>query len=373
MFSDTLYLAVSGSFLFAGTRDEGVLVSSDNGASWVPANTGLTSAKVDDLTVIGPRLYAHTLSDIFVSDDSGDSWIAVASKMPRGTRVRGIRKIGKNLYADATPGGLFSSKDNGKSWKSANSGLPHDITIGYAVESGSKIFVNSWDHGIFISEDSGASWKPASTGLPKNTPVRRLASSGKNLAAVMGIDAGPLFLSTDNGSSWEAVSWSLDQANWIDHLDDVSGCLFAFTFHEIYRSLDHGVSWKRLGSKKQYGGFSLRVVEKKSYTYLVPWDSTKIFCSRDNGETWEPCGMGLPENDGVMGLINIRFDLIAVTRDHGIFLSTDGTGAWKPVNAVGLENVKIDGLTNNDKYLFVVTYDHDVLRLPLARIIGFSR
>jgi hypothetical protein len=54
-------------------------------------------------------------------------------------------------------------------------------------------------------------------------------------------------------------------------------------------------------------------------------------------------------------------------------LSTDGSGAWKPINEVGLENVKISRLTINDKYLFVVTYDHAGLKLPLARIIGFSR
>ena len=277
MFYSTLCLALSKSFLFAGTEDEGVLLSSDNGASWVPANTGLTSANVDDLTVIGSRLYAHTPSDIFVSDDSGDNWMAVASKMPKGTRVRGIRKIGKNLFADATPGGLFSSKDNGKSWKSASSDFAHHITLDYAVELESKIFVSSWGHGIFISEDKGCSWKPASTGLPKNTPVRRLVLSEKNLLSVMGDDGGPLSFSTDYGSIWEAVSWSLDQANWIDDLDEVSGCLFAFTFQEIYRSMDHGVSWKRLGSRNQYGGFSRGVVKRNPTPTLSRGSRRRFF------------------------------------------------------------------------------------------------
>jgi len=53
----------AGSSLFVGTSDHGVMVSSDHGLTWNPANTGLTDMCVYSLAVAGPYLFAGTNID----------------------------------------------------------------------------------------------------------------------------------------------------------------------------------------------------------------------------------------------------------------------------------------------------------------------
>jgi photosystem II stability/assembly factor-like uncharacterized protein len=72
-------LAISGSDIFAGTYESGVYHSSDNGASWTPANSGLTSPYIQALAVIGSDVFVGTESGLFRSSNGGADWVLANS------------------------------------------------------------------------------------------------------------------------------------------------------------------------------------------------------------------------------------------------------------------------------------------------------
>ncbi len=87
---------------------------------------------------------------------------------------------GTNLFAGTNGGGIFLSPDSGKSWIAANSGLTNFYANTFAV-SGTNLFAGT-DGGVFISTNNGTGWTVASTGLT-DTMIYALAASGENIFA----------------------------------------------------------------------------------------------------------------------------------------------------------------------------------------------
>ncbi|MBK6760511.1 MAG: hypothetical protein IPG73_07370 [Ignavibacteria bacterium] len=68
-------LAVSSTSLFAGTDGGGVFLSTNNGRSWNPVNTGLPKSGVSSFAVSGTNLFAGTWGGgVFLSTNNGISW-----------------------------------------------------------------------------------------------------------------------------------------------------------------------------------------------------------------------------------------------------------------------------------------------------------
>jgi hypothetical protein len=116
-------LAVSGNNLFAGTCGGGVFLSSNNGASWKPVNSGLfTDLIITSVFATGNRVFASTQWGVFLSTNNGASWTAVKS-CPSIQCVWRFFQSGNTIFAGTQVGDIFRSTDNGESWTAANSGL----------------------------------------------------------------------------------------------------------------------------------------------------------------------------------------------------------------------------------------------------------
>ncbi|MCC6397791.1 MAG: T9SS type A sorting domain-containing protein [Bacteroidetes bacterium] len=197
----TAFTAI-GTTLFAGTASNGVYISTDEGASWMPVNAGLT-----DLNIYALLSYANEVGDTnliagtkgggaFRSTDHGAGWTQINNGLTE-TNIWALAASprltsGMNLYA-GTEGGVYRSTNDGESWTAINEGLTSPDVETFAVapngDGGTNLFaVTSSDGGVFLSTDSGEHWSPASTGFPAGTRVRSLAASGANLYA--GTDNG---------------------------------------------------------------------------------------------------------------------------------------------------------------------------------------
>ena len=66
-------------YLYAGTREGGIYLSTDNGSSWTSANSGLSvnSLDVKSIAISGDNIFAGTSRGVYLSTNNGDSWIAV--------------------------------------------------------------------------------------------------------------------------------------------------------------------------------------------------------------------------------------------------------------------------------------------------------
>jgi hypothetical protein len=139
-------LAVSGTYLFAGTWGSGIFLSTNNGTSWTPVNAGLTNPRVYTLSASGANLFAGTGGRVFLSSDSGTSWTAVDSGLT-STLVRAFAVSDTNLFAATGGGGVFVSADSGMSWVAANSGLTSPSVLALTV-SGTNLFAGTGAGGV---------------------------------------------------------------------------------------------------------------------------------------------------------------------------------------------------------------------------------
>jgi photosystem II stability/assembly factor-like uncharacterized protein len=205
--------AASGEAIFAGT-DGGVFVSTNHGLAWDPASPKIADYYVNTLVMRGTDLYAGTGGNgIFLSNDNGDSWMAVNSGLPNDAHVTDLVLRGTDLFAKvATMSniGTFQCSADGMSWTKAGpeyadlppgngladlpagvrkiqaavfAGWPDDFSMiqTFAV-SGAYMFAGT-ELGVFISSDNGKSWTAFNSGLRENENILSLFAGGPYLFA----------------------------------------------------------------------------------------------------------------------------------------------------------------------------------------------
>jgi hypothetical protein len=144
----------------------GVFLNKSDGAGWTPVNSGLPrDPYVCCLAAEGPNLYAGLewpavgrgkvlLSwasglGLYISTDHGASWKAAGSGLPSKAWVQYLLSSGAALFAATSRKGVFISKNNGKSWRALNGGLPHEASAGHFLVSGSNLFAAIGGRGIW--------------------------------------------------------------------------------------------------------------------------------------------------------------------------------------------------------------------------------
>ena len=139
-------VTISGSTLYVGAlsglndgkiKPGGVLISSDNGASWSP--TGLFGNDIDVVTlaVHNETIFASGYVGVYRSMDNGKSWMQIISGYP-WVEICPLICINDTLYAGTFMGagskeGLYASPNNGDNWFMIESGFPHEYvyTLAY--------------------------------------------------------------------------------------------------------------------------------------------------------------------------------------------------------------------------------------------------
>lgn len=148
-----LALAVRGSSIFAGTFDDGVYRSDDQGQTWVRVGQGVgNNLLVLSLGVSadGNSLFAGTEGGVYRSTDNGANWIAVNQNLPARLPVFSFAAVGEKLYAGSVYG-VFLSTDNGASWKQLNAGLL-DIYVTSLAVNGRQLLAGTRVGGVFTSQ-----------------------------------------------------------------------------------------------------------------------------------------------------------------------------------------------------------------------------
>jgi photosystem II stability/assembly factor-like uncharacterized protein len=153
-------MAFSSKEWFAATG-YGLLVSSDQGATWRPKPVGqLTSLPVQSVWVSsnGQRLRVVSLRGLVFSDDGGNSWTWHDLPLQSGGAVTlASDPRDENTLVATSRSGLYISRDAGTSWRQAASGLPSIPVQAFAATGG--LFIASMRAGgLYVSSDSGQTW-----------------------------------------------------------------------------------------------------------------------------------------------------------------------------------------------------------------------
>ncbi|HET8941720.1 MAG TPA: hypothetical protein VFN13_07020, partial [Rudaea sp.] len=219
--------------LFIATRLHGVLVSVDNGASFLPSNTGLPAGVPinniavdpnDPMRVIAGTFYSNTVDSlhpqsVYLSMDGGVTWNGtLAFPGPPATYQQVVDiSFGAGTKVYASIGSLlFRSDDNGASWVGPL-GTIHDVESVAADPANGDTVLIGGRYGVARSTDGGVTSTPLNTGL---------IVTGGMAATVTRITLHPNYPTTGQiwlGTTEAGIYFSASSgATWIDQNDGLA-------------------------------------------------------------------------------------------------------------------------------------------------------
>ncbi len=228
------------------------LRSTDSGASWSFANTGLDNDAVRSLAVnSNGEIFAgnYTSGAVFRSTNDGANWtlvyrlnylngggVTALAINASGTIFAGTYGCNDIECGGEIPAGIIRSTDNGRSWVPDNTGLTDFDVSSLVVNSSGHIFAGT-SSGVFRSTNNGDSWThPLAT---SNVSALAINASGQVFAGTQG---GGVFRSMDNGATWTQLTSGLSNLNVSLLAVNAGGRLFAGTPDGIFRSVQSTTS-----------------------------------------------------------------------------------------------------------------------------------
>jgi len=322
-------------FIYAGTERSGVMMSMDQGRTWVARNNGIASLSFDAVAVspafsTDRTVFAGGASGVWRSTDDGLSWQATSLNFAEIRALvcsPGYATDGK-VYA-ATNSGLFVSSDRGESWRGVSAGLDVLDVTDLALGSGGELWIATAGGGIYYSANDGASWVRRSSGLqsPYITAIEWLGSEEGKTYLLAGTWGSGVFVSSNGGLSWVAAEISPDTP-FIHDLVGVAGYAgqkvsFAGTTAGIFRSVDRGNTWEFTGL---LGRDIRRIVPHPDYTHrpnlYVGTGLDGVFRSTNGGLTWSSLNEGLANR-------YIRDLALGTTATDVVVFATTTGGVWR--------------------------------------------
>ena len=319
-------LLLKDSILYAGTENssffvtpgKGVLASTDWGISWKLKTAGLTAvSQIRAFADFGDKLVCGSYGDgILISTDDGNSW--VESDQTPDRYVGGFATDGSKIMY-GSPNGMYISYDSCTSWKGINIPWWGGIALGIVNND----FYASFDEGLSISTDGGISWHSSNL-YSLNVTAETFEHLGDYLFA--GTDNG-LYVSSDNGWTWSFVETGAYNPNGTEIkalVKNSSNQLFLGSpCQGVFTSIDSGKSWNKLNN-----GLSDSCVYALAVRGSDIFAGTQygggIFYSSDAGLSWKQINTGLNTPDIYSLFVN----------GDRIFAGIDGGIYWRSISEI---------------------------------------
>ncbi len=229
----------------------GVAKTTDGGASWSEANSGITNRSIWAVAIDpadSNTVYAGGAGGIYRSTDGGQQW----------TRASGTSSInalsidipgGNAIYGASLGGGVFKSTD-GVTWAAVNNGLTNRNVWSLTVDpsTADTVYAATNGGGIFKTVDGGANWTDSSVGLT-NRAVFVIGVNPLDPNLVYAGTSSSIFKSTDGGASWSAANQGLPSGpfGFAIAFDPNTGTAYLGIIGGLYKSIDGG-AWVRTDS-----------------------------------------------------------------------------------------------------------------------------
>jgi len=328
----------SPAVLFAGTGD-GLFKSTDRAGTWSAVGGGLPPGEIGALAIdpVTPTtMYAAGFAALYKTTDGGSSWTGAGSVARVGALVVDP-STPETVYA-AGQNGVYRTTDGGGEWTATSVGLPFtawDVSyLALDPAHPGTLYAGTSD-GVFRSADRADTWSPANRGLVA-TDVRALAGAGAGPATGPALYAGTngsgLHKSTDGGATWQRLSLV---SPFVDSLavDPVDPRTVYAGAGVSYKSEDAGATWTELEGVLSVYGWAVDPTDPE--TVYAASLGHGVFKTTDGGGIWEDVSMGLTDLNAV-ALVMDPSDPAALyvgTREAGVFKTVNGGASWTPVGA----------------------------------------
>lgn len=163
--------------MYAGTQYVGVYKSTDDGISYVAANTGIANREIRCLALqpgSSTVVYAGTVSNGLFKTTDGGTWSPLSTFPETNALVIAVNPAATRVFA-GTKSGIYVSADGGSSWSPANGGLPPVRVVSELVIDpvcpclmyaglGYYDWGGLYGGGVWQSSDGGTNWTALTTG-----------------------------------------------------------------------------------------------------------------------------------------------------------------------------------------------------------------
>jgi hypothetical protein len=292
-----------------------------------------------------PGVFKAANHGVFKTTDAGADWGPASSGLPALATITSIaidHLSPSTLYAGTSNNGLFKSTDGGGTWVARNFGLTSTNVLTEVVDptNSSVVYLGTFDHGVFKSTDAGGSWHAMDTG-EGGPQVNSLVIDPTNTSTVYAGTGGccsgsGVFKTTNGGATWTAGNTGLGSTNVAALAIDPSSpsnIYAAISFGGVFKSTNGGNTWTQvLGSNfNNVSTTSLAIDPANPATVYTGTPSFGVLRSTDAGGTWNPVNSGL-SNLNVSALAVSSTSIVYAATGGGVFKTTNGGASWVSEN-----------------------------------------
>jgi photosystem II stability/assembly factor-like uncharacterized protein len=300
---------------------KGLFRSTDMGASWTRAHTGIADEYLTAFTIDSndsKTVYAGSSSGIYKSTNEGATWQQISSDKREVFEIFIQKAERQKIYA-ITGRGLFRSDNDGMDWAECKIATKDRLMRILSTDPADERVL----YGSLLDPPSDVS---------RLDLIKQDWASG-------------LYISTNYGLNWKLVS--LIKASALIFVRNKPSTIYAATNEGVMMSADSGKTWadKSIGLVNRQ--ISSLIIDQNDPRVLFAttrfssdghiisdnWAISRVYKSKDGGESWNR----ISDFPAVMVAIDRNNSSIvyAATPGGGVFKSTDAGGTWKTSN-IGL-------------------------------------
>jgi photosystem II stability/assembly factor-like uncharacterized protein len=327
--SNVVYISASGE----------LLRSTDTGATWARVwaeASGLRQLAVDPQDPA--TIFLEQPGGVFklVAGQQGPTLLV---KLPAGRSEAGIAidpTDHRRIFAALT-GLVFSSADGGATWRRSRGLPPFEQIFDVKVSPGGPAYVAFLYHGVFKSSD-GRRWRPTSNGIVGTTILSLAADESSPSIAYAGMEEAGVARSTDGGVRWPVKRLPLF---FIYSIASAPRLVYAGGFRHIYRSSNHGRTWRSVWSRRDGTITALAAAPRRPNVIYAGGGLNAdqagregaLYRSNNAGASWRFVTR-MDKVVRVLAVVGRSPRSLVVGSDLGLFTSKNGGRTWRAASGV---------------------------------------
>lgn len=286
-------------------------------------------------------LYVATNDAVYKSRDGGATWERFPSFSARRVTTLAIDPLlPATVYAGTMGDAVYKSPDGGQRWLPHNVGLKEHVSFVnqfvFHPAMNETIYIAT-TVGVFYTKDAGRAWEERMNGMKEVHIVTSLAINPTEPAVLYAGTTGGMYRSDDGGMNWTKINNGLIPetelmgamalgVNVIEIDRANPDIVYAGTTKGLFRSLDKGGHWERIGEALADPFVCCLVLHPSDPAVLYLGGPAGVWKSSDGGRTWQAMNQGL-------ATINIRALAMAPTDARTLYVGTNGSGLYRSTDA----------------------------------------